>query len=162
LPASLVAQDGDHSSLDLAYLTCDGTNQGPAFRAYWNNNDFHHVKEGGGDDHLASVINYVTWDGTCWKAQWDGAKEEFVHERFPSGADKHSDVVLNYLTFDGSAYSAVRDGDGWYHVFIAPPNPGDSKNIFAQVQHWLDRNQRAVGIAKVVYEGLQKMQQEQQ
>lgn len=150
----------DHTSSDIAYIACDGTNQGPEFRAYWKDDGFRHVDETTKAEHLDTVLNYLTWDGSCWQASWDAKDQQFMHKRFPGGGDQHADKILNYLTFDRSLWSATRTGDDWFHVYIAPKDPGPSKNVFAQVDHWLDRNKKTVEVVKVVYDALKKMSDE--
>ncbi len=148
--------DEQHSSDDLAYLTCDGKHLGPGWRAYWVGDRFRHVQEEGGGSHEDDKIVYQTWDETCWSTSWDASRRMFLHKRFPGGEDQHYDAIINYLTFDRCLWTATRDGKGWFHVKIADANPGPSKNVIDQIEHWLDRNKKAIGLAKAIYQALQK------
>ncbi len=141
------AKNEDHFDTIIRYRACDvHPGPGPKWTARWAGNAFYHTPGPGapGVPHRDSIINYQTWDGSCWTAHWDADKSVFVHTRFHT-SNAHFDKVLNYLTWDNGKWAAVKDGNGFYHIYVAPPST-DNKSIGKQVYKFFDQNMMPVEV----------------
>jgi hypothetical protein len=100
----------------------------------WLGAKFHHVPNNPafGPVHDDEWINYKTWDNSSWFSTWNAVTGRFVHHAGSTNGLAHEDVVLNYLTWDGSKWAAVRDGNGFVHVYVAPPGDGNS-NLLGKI-----------------------------
>ena len=79
----------------IYYWTCDGTHIGTKYTAQWDGDEgFFDMRFGEGDSRRDVVINYVTWDQTCWQAHFDHQRQLFTHKRF-------GDIPLDVPTLDG-------------------------------------------------------------
>jgi len=106
--------------------------------ATWQGDLFFHVPGEGvaGIPHPDAVMNYITWDGRLWQANWDLGANQFSHMRAGSS---HNDRVLNYLDWDGNKWSAIRDGDGFFHFFIADAEK--APGFLEQVAKFVGKNE---------------------
>lgn len=114
----------EHVADVIAYIACNQDYSIPInpsqisslkWSAKWNGNGFIHTPASGvpGTAHPDNVMRYLTWDGSCWEARWDG-NTKFVHKRVATGQE-HSDTVLNYFTWDLGKWSATREGNNFHH-----------------------------------------------
>lgn len=139
------AQHQSHRSDHLNYKTCDGR----AYTARWNGNDFLHIEAATNSVHNDHVIRYLTWDSRCWEAYWNPTLEAFVHKDLSTNA-QHSDSLLNYLTTDGSKWSAVRAEGGFYHEYVAEPDPAE-RSAFQRIVDRIKRFCTVNRACKVTY-----------
>jgi hypothetical protein len=129
ITASLAISSGDAFCMDhqddwLDYWTCSGAVTFDRWSARWdtagNPNGFIHRRASTGIIHPDTIINFVTWDGSCWQAYWDVQQQSFHVKQFPSGRDERYDTVLRYIAWDNSLWSAQRQGTAWYHLGPSP------------------------------------------
>ena len=117
---------------EINYLTCDQHYTLPLkdseitslkWRAKWDGDKFWHIPgipAGGtatGEPRLDDVIRYLTWDGTCWEARWDG-QDKFSHKKLLAN-NQYFDDRINYFNWDRAKWTARRDGGGFFLLFIA-------------------------------------------
>ncbi len=121
-------QRKNYQSPTIKYLACNNDYKQPIneseisylkWSATWNGNEFNHTPgpDAYGTQHSDKVMRYLTLDGSCWEASWDG-EGNFYHKKLSTN-EAHLDPVIKYLYWDRSKWSATRKDNSFEHTFIA-------------------------------------------
>jgi hypothetical protein len=61
------------------------------------------------DSHVSNYMDYLTWDGSAWRAKYNPRTHLFTHYPINANGYVHDDSIINYITWDGSQWTATYD-----------------------------------------------------